>query len=447
MSSQNSGTINIKDLPGIISETKLWFVFPTIHGNSETGKKTFWTIMAGIHNIKKDANITITAEHLDSPGQDLGENMIGIIRTESGYVGSAPKSAKDIRILSGKNLGKANATNVFSQALREAYGKYRVQLEKTQETEYVRPMLATDYKSLKKLPGWPMYLQCKFDGNRVMTHIEPDNTILFYSRQLKPFLATSQGIDSEIVRLYSAAGKYFLNIGLPKSTRKSLFFDGEMYNHGVGLQEHGILRRKKKQTDAELEGFKYYMYDLCLTSNPDMAYSLRLKMLQDIFAIFKQDNPLSSYLVIVETTTVTDIETAEAMRDTFISSGFEGAILRVPDAPYKQSHLGYHSKVLLKLKPRYDAEYRIVGIAGGESKGKEEDALMIICETEDGEQFTVQPAMPLADRIVLFRKYTADIKLLKKELLGRLVKIYYDDLSNSGKPLRAKTKLEFRTDV
>lgn len=447
MSSQNSGTVNIKELPGVISETKLWFTFPTIYGMSETGKKTYWTIMVGLYNTERNREMKLEMTMFDNPGEDLGDALIGIIKTESGYVGSPPKSSKDVRVTTGKNIGKINATNVFSQALRDAYGKYRVQLEKTQETEYVRPMLATDYFSLKKKQDWPMFIQCKFDGNRVMSHIEKDNTILFYSRQLKPYTAVSTSMDRDIVRLYSAAGKYFVDLGVKKSTRTSLFFDGEMYKHGASLQEHGILRRKKKLSDEELVGFKYYIYDLCLVSSPEMPYTQRLKMLQDIYTIFKRDNPLSDNIVLVDTNMVSDIETAETMRDTYLSTGYEGAILRVPDAPYKQSHLGYHSKVLLKLKPRYDSEYRIVGIAGGESKGKEEDALMIICETESGEQFTVQPAMPLIRRIELFRKYTADIKALKKDLLGRFVKIYYDDTSKSGKPLRAKTKLEIRTDV
>lgn len=284
MSSQNSGTVNIKELPGVISETKLWFVFPTINGQSEKGKKTYWTIMVGLYNTAKSREVKLDETLFDNPSGDL-EDLIGIIRVESGYHGSVPKSSKDTRVTSGKNIGKANATNVFSQALRDAYGKYRVQLEKTQETEYIRPMLATDYNSLKTKPDWPLYIQCKFDGNRVMTHIEKDNTVLFYSRQMKPYTAISDSVYKNIIRLYKAAGQYFLNLGMKKSTRSVLFFDGEIYKHNASLQEHGILRRKKKLSEEDIEGFKYYMYDLYLGTTPDMPYSQRLKMLQEIYKI------------------------------------------------------------------------------------------------------------------------------------------------------------------
>lgn len=448
MSSQSVNITDFRTLPGVISETKQWFVFPTIFGVSEISKKTYWTIMVGIYDKNRGATISLNSEHFDN--RSLDDNLQGIIRVESGYVGSVPKSSTDTRITSGKNIGKANETNVFSQALKEAYSKYRVQLDKTKETEYVRPMLATDYNKLKKPVKWPLWIQCKFDGNRAMTHIEEDNTVLFYSRQLKPIPAISYNIEKDIVKLYQAAGRYLVNEGHKKIIRRQLFFDGEIYKHNTHLQEHGIFRRKEKLRDDETEGYKYYIYDLCLLSSPDMTYDHRKIMLEAIFKIYKEINSCtddSSNLVLVKTILAKDIEAAEAIKDAYLDENYEGAILRVPDAPYKQSALGYHSKVLLKLKPRMDAEYLVVGISGGESKGKEEDALMVICVTDAGENFTVQPALPLATRISLFIKYTNNINILKKELLGRHIKVYYDALSKSGKPLRAKTKLEIRKDL
>lgn len=437
-----SKSINITDynkLPGIVSETKKWYMFPTVSSKTKKDADIFWRIMVGVLDTETGKYMNISDSFINNERMD--PKYEAIVRVESGHVGGKIKDAPDTVVHEGKNIGKSNETNVFCQALRDAFSKYNKQLDKTTiSTDFVRPMLAKKLEDIK-VPTWPMFIQCKFDGNRAMTRVLDDRTIGFYSRNLKSMENVPDHICHDICKLYSAAGAYFVAQGMKKSERTKLFFDGEIYSHGKSLQSLGYLRKKDAKADDDINS-KYYVYDLYLGSKPDMIYSDRLDILRGIFSNFA-----GKAIVPVDTYVANNMKEAKKYYNQFLADQYEGAILRVPGASYDQSVNSYHSPYLLKMKPRLDAEFEIVGMAGGESSGKEEGAIMLNCITEGGKTFTVQPAMPLDERKELFKKYTENPKAFRKDLMGKLVKVYYDDESDDGVPLRAKTKLEIRTDV
>lgn len=443
MTSTSKNITDFKLLPGTLDSTKKWYSFPTVISTARTGKETSWTIMVAVQNTETNRLVIIKDEYLNNEPMD--DNLIALTRVHSGLSEGKVKDAADTYIREGKNIGKSNETNVFCQALKEAYSKYVKQQDKSgTNSEYVRPMLATNIKDIKN-PTWPMYIQCKFDGNRAMTKIAADRTVLFYSRNLKPIKGVTQLIDDDIIKVYSAAGQYFLNNSMPKNTREKLFFDGELYKHGSSLQQLGKLRKKSNEGNKDAD-LKYYIYDVFPGYAPNMTYEDRLDLLRDIEKLYIDKFGRDTNIVFVPTYLAEDLKSATNYYTEFLKGGFEGAILRVPDAVYTQSVNGYHSRVLIKMKPRHDAEFEVVGIAGGESKGKEEGALMVVCITDDGQEFTVQPALPLAKRVELFDRYTNDPKKFKQELAGKYIKVYYDDESDDKVPLRAKTKLETRED-
>jgi len=444
MTSTSTNITDFKALPGIVGETGFWYYFPTVTSTSRTNKEIFWRILVGLEDTEKDKLVKLTDNLFEN--KRLDEKYIAVIRVESGYVGGKIKDAPDTYVREGKNIGKSNETNVFCQALREAYSKYTKQADKTTaQSTYIRPMLATNIKDIKKIT-WPMYVQCKFDGNRAMTRIDTDRTVMFYSRNLKPIKGVPQTVEGDILKLYSAAGQYFVNKSLPKASREVIFFDGELYKHMASLQSLGALRKKTNadNTDPDL---KYYIYDLYFGKDPKMSFADRLDMLRGISEKYTAANGKNTSIVFVDTYLAATLEQAENYYKEFLNNNYEGAMLRIPDAAYEQSPNNYHSKVLIKMKPRHDNEFEVIGIAGGESKGKEEGALMIICTTDDGESFTVQPALPLSQRIALFDKYSKNRQAFKTELSGKYIKVYYDDVSDDGIPLRAKTKLEVRKDL
>lgn len=434
----------IDDLPGIISETKRWYIFPEIRTVTNKGQKRFWLIKVCVVDTEKPKKVKITDAMINN--EKLPAKYEAVYCTESGVIGSKITTSDPTIINEGKNIGKSNETNVFIQALSEAFSVYRERLNASDEKVLPRPMLATDYNSLKKEPDWPLYLQRKYDGDRLLSYVE-NKELDFYSRNMKTFELIPDSIKDGVVKLYVAARKYYKKMKRPQDEALSLVFDGELYAHGYSLQKHGSFRKKaSKLIDVENTDIgkdaKYMIYDVIDQLDPDILYHDRKKILDGIFAIAGEQ----SKVVNVETFVVTDFDVASEYVTKFISDGYEGGILRVPNSIYKQSRNNYHCKYLLKIKPRYDAEYEIVGFSGGESKGKEAGAIMIICETDDGNEFTVRPALPFNVRVNLFDKCSDNISYFNRKLKGKLIKVYYDALSEDNIPLRATTKLEVRVD-
>jgi DNA ligase-1 len=64
----------------------------------------------------------------------------------------------------------------------------------------------------------------------------------------------------------------------------------------------------------------------------------------------------------VEQHEVTNKEQVTQLLDTFLEQGYEGAMLRRPNAPYKHGRSTLKEGILLKLKPFLDAEATIIGL-------------------------------------------------------------------------------------
>lgn len=431
------------EYPGAVENLGYWYVFPTVRGKASTGKVTLWTIMVGVYDITRNKIVKIWDGLLDGTDDISDEEYQGVIRVDFSYENGKVRDEPYTYIRHGKNLGRSNATNPFTQAMKEAHARYVKATDKDGETQYIRPMLARELKETP-ISDWPVYVQCKFNGNRVMFAIN-GREIVPYSRNLKPVNVNTRVLEG-IARLYSCARKAFrkispadrANLGLEVEPKiNSLFLDGEMYAHGRSLQSLGKLRRKTTLEDTET---KYYFFDLFIASSPKMEYQDRYRIVK---LIREEYGGSDGEVCFVKTHMAEDYAAVVAYEQRFVSQGFEGAMVRIPDSPYDPSNKGRHSRHLLKLKPRYQEEYEVVGFSGGESSGKEEGAILIIVDV-NGNNLTLQPALPLEERYRLFTRYTSSPRLFKEELNGKMIKVYFDEKSDDGIPLRAKTKLEIR---
>jgi ATP-dependent DNA ligase len=79
--------------------------------------------------------------------------------------------------------------------------------------------------------------------------------------------------------------------------------------------------------------------------------------------------------------------------DIYISKGFEGLMIRKPDSVYE---LNFRSSNLLKEKKFDDTEFKVVDVEV--ANGTENKAVIFVCETEDGDRFTVRPRGSIAKR-------------------------------------------------
>jgi len=306
----------------------------------------------------------------------------------------------------GKNLGKVNATTPVSQAIFNAESKrnkkldsgydYTIEGSRTKFNDTLKPMLALSYDKHKKKIVYPCYTQPKLDGIRC--------------------LARRVG---NVVTLYSRKGKVLdlvphINEALLGALEDGDCADGELYTYGWDFQK--IISAIKK-TNENTTGIQYWVYDFPNMKNRDEPFSER-------FSLEKRER-LSRIrdgcLVPVETPQVETEEKLMMYEDRYIKRGFEGSMARNADSKYL---FGYRSKDLLKVKRFLDEEYKIVGFTHGVSIEKE--CLIFVCETPEGETFSVRPIGTHEERKEMYKKGDTYI--------GRLLTVKYQELSNDGVP-------------
>lgn len=432
--------VNITDflaeLPG--TRTEFGWEFPTVNSVNSNGKAMFWIVTVGLFEVTPagDVDIRPTDQHFQAA--PLGDNMRGRIVVRSGIVGGKTKKVSPTIVFTGKNIGKKSATNVWTQALRDALGMYNKQFKKRRDiavnnvdapanpTMYP-PMLAQVFSQQKNVlidDDHPVYMQPKFNGVRSVA-VMNDNQVLIYSRRRNIYPGLDHIRAEVAVMLADYPGTYL---------------DGEIYLHGEPLQEISGAARGG-HTDKK---YYYMVYDCFDPKSPDENFAERHIILEGIFGGHE-----CVYVKPVETVRVTNRDQVGPLFDRWIDEKYEGAMIRL-DKPYEYSYNEKHSKRLLKMKPVLDAELEIVGYSDS-GKGKSAGALMIVCGVEyEGTTFLlpVTPAMEIEERVAM----AAKMKVIEpngkthfdNHWLGKKIIVEYDELSKDGIPQRARTRLQER---
>lgn len=435
------------EIPGNLTEDRKTWLFPQVNSKNSHGKTTEWRICVKLFHVDNNAIpadgtddrfIEIADEYFDN--KPIDSSLRGWIKVDSRIEGGVIKKSTPTVIHKGKNAGKASATNVFCQALRDALGIHNKQMRKAvttaganTNTERLPPMLAQVLKDQKTALKFDdkIYVQRKYNGVRTVTTsdvIDGNYSIIMYSRR-KLLYPGFQYIKDElkpVLEMYWSEGR-------------QLYLDGEIYKHGVPLQDiSGQSRRETKDDDAK---YDYMIYDCFIANEPELKYEARKAILDEVFENFNL-----KYAKPVETFEVESMEEIQALYTAFLEEEFEGAMVRT-NSPYRYSYNEHHCKHLLKIKPTYDHEFKVVGWETGE-KGKAADALMIICTTDEGKNFPCTPAMEIPDRIALAKKMATIEENGNTHFQNHwenvMIIVYYDELSRDKVPQRARTKLEKR---
>ena len=135
-------------------------------------------------------------------------------------------------------------------------------------------------------------------------------------------------------------------------------------------------------------------------------------------------------LVAVETPEVLSEDMLMEYEDKYIKAGYEGSMARNKESKYL---FGYRSKDLLKVKRFLDAEYKVVGFTEGSAV--ESGCIVFVCETDDGQEFSVRPTGTHSERKVWFTH--------GETFIGKMLTVKYQELSNDGVP-RFPVGLHFR---
>jgi hypothetical protein len=391
----------------------------------------------------------------------------------------------------GKNIGRSNETNVFCQALRDAYGLYNKYMRKqgiaTDEiagennitpmvTPILFPMLALCYKDVyseSDNPS-PLFIQRKYNGVRAVATTDLDKMPIIYSRKglmYDGFLKLKREIakiccawnDGTIINATSNAS---FHVG------GRLYLDGEIYRHGVPLQViSGIVRRVTKGAAIVFDGesgehldtdtltqddMHYLVYD-CFIVNKGMTTSNNL-LFSDRLAIISM---IKQWYVPTQDVVINFAETFGYLSDEkhraiehayelykrFLTESYEGAIVRL-NTQYEHSVNDRHSRSLLKMKPVHDDEFEIIGFTIGQ-KGRTSGALLFICQTKNGVQFNVTPTGTITARIALAREFARiddnGATVFENKWKGKPLTVSFDELSQTGVPQRARTDGIIRT--
>lgn len=467
--------ITIRDyktqVPGTLSDDGSTWLFPQINSVNSHGKKTEWRIHVRaymgsasptdpptdnafilIRNATYDLFDNATRVSIDATG--ALRPIYGWIKVES-RIGDGPvRTSAPTYVTKGKNAKASSATTPFCQAIRDAYGLHNKQLRKAvkeagEGVDTVRypPMLAKVAKYEKLDFTQPIFVQPKYNGVRTVTtlgYIDGDKeqpTVIMYSRRG----ITYPGFDHIKKELLPILTNYWRG-------DMKIYLDGEMYKHGVPLQDiSGAARRENTDGVAPVVTCDYMVYDCFIVDkdgNAPLIYSERKKILDALFDRYQKQ---LVYTKPVPTFKVPDTAAIDELYAKFLTEKYEGAMIRL-DRPYKYSHNDHHSSILLKKKPTLDAEFTITRWETG-LKGKAAGALMIVCVTAEGTEFPVTPAMELPDRMALTKKMSEPDPTPANPLAtyfdthykGKPLIVYFDEKSKSGTPQRARTKMEIRT--
>lgn len=394
-------------MPGKFNSARNTFTFDTVAN---------WTVVVRV--LRDGRPVRITARMLDN-SRDQGD-YCATITTSDG---------EPTTVAAGKNVGRANETNIFCQAMREAYGLWERRARR-HSREHPLPMLARVFDDNATYPE-PLFVQRKYNGIRAVATLAPGPVI--YGRHGIHFAGFAR-ICAEVARIEAA----WFRGAFGAASTSPLYLDGELYSHGMSLQAISGITRRANDT-ASQDGLNFMLYDVFTFGDAvfDRApFSERLKVCAQIdsalVAVSGGDANSESAIRVAPTIIARRSQIRELFAQ-FLREGYEGAIIRL-DAPYEFSYGDYHSPNLLKLKPHHDAEFEIVDWAVAE-RGRAAGALLFICATATGERFTVTPTGSIEMRKRLAREFE---HTFARDWRGKKITVIFDEISERGVPLRAR---------
>lgn len=382
-------------------------VYGNIYNKQKTGNVRLWRFEVRLFYNDEQLNITKTLIN-----KKLDESYHTIINRYSGLAEEGFKitKTKDEIITIGKNIGKANETSVLTQSIiigRSDYLKkmkagYVEDVDGEREDELPFPMALNDYSKHKSKLKYPVMIQPKIDGLRAIFY-KMDGEVKIMSRRHQDI----NGFDN-------------IKSILDTILVDGVFLDGELYYHGMSLQEiSGIVRNEEKSNDNHLQFWIFDMFDL---NNPDMLLMERFNWIND--RIIDSD-----YINLIDSTIVDDEDESDALYNNYLKNGYEGVVYKSLNKNYEFSFTKeIRSNYYLKRKPFFDEEYLIVDYDTDKN-----GAILFILETKEGKTFRSVPMGSIPDRIELAKKIN-----FKRDYYKKMATIRYDDKSNSNIPVRAR---------
>ena len=360
---------------------------PVLESKTRTGKKKYW--QAHVLSEKKSW-FTQT-----SYWQDKADGTTSLVTWSDPYEATP------------KNVGKANETSAEEQAYAEFDSMVTKQMDKGYSPNGVTsdilplPMLAHKFKERADKLQWPVYVQRKYNGQR-----------MFFDGEK----AWSRGGKLILPKVIAHLVSQF-----PKNL-KGKILDGELIlPFNPLLQE--TLKATKKYVPSVSERLNFIVYDVV---DSTLTYADRHALL---VANISQVATMASSgkIVLAPTEKASDIGEVMMLHTEFTSkpvqgNPYEGTMIRDNSAGYD---IGHRSNQLQKLKDFVDAEFKIVDVKEGDGRFK--NAAIFVCDNGYGDTFDCTPEGTMDYRRELYEN--------RANHIGQYLTVRYQELSNAKKPL------------
>ena len=371
------------------------------------------------------------------------DSEFAIIRTTYGRL-DGKHQVDDTRVVIGKNIGKANETSPWEQAIAEAKGKTERQVKKgyVDSVDNLRavgelgsgtkePMLAEKFDPTGKkkksktlaqlrLEGVAIIVQPKKDGNRANPAFDSEGKLGGYlSRKGNPYPYHFPKITTVLEAAYQSH---------PELKGQSVTLDGELFTTELSFNElNGILKKKTLSQEYIdlLDTVEFHLYDIYSEEH----YQRRI----ELYKPFGQPQPevgqpdtrcvkaIDSFVVEASN------EVLKEYLDKFLNAGEEGLIIRTLNQPYIYKRCWH----LLKYTLEETADFRIIGM----ELNKKERLDKFVLEAPQG--CFDRKGNPITEFKVgsqMSRAELADILKNKSDYLGEIGVVKFKGLSEFGVP-------------
>lgn len=325
-----------------------------------------------------------------------------IIFKRYGYQNGAKQIKKD-HITDGKKKGTKAETTPFEQAVLEAEGVWKKQLnrksygltvEESAGKRDIAPMLAYEIGKCKTIDWGNAFAQYKYDGHRCLVHCDPKGKVFLMSREHGSITTMPHVIDA------------FQGILKPGQ-----IIDGELYRHGWSLNKIGSVIKSKSE-DKGREELKLYVFDQVA----DVSFEERFKPLRDLVP---RKHPAVRLAPTVRVANQADLAMVE---HDALENLFEGAMLRHGRRGYQA---GSRVKDVLKVKQFVEGNFKVVDAKPG--RGDYANCAIFTCVTEAGHEFDVTAPGEMPEKRAYWTNY--------KQYLGKLLKVKYQKMTATEEPV------------
>lgn len=277
----------------------------------------------------------------------------------------------------------------------------------------MKPMCAFKWQDHKHRLTLPFFIQPKLNGVRALYHLGR---------------MQSRGLSNEEGKVWHPSVVAHITAELDRIVPHGWLLDGEMYLHGLSLQQiNSAIAVKRIAPSPKTTSIQYHVFDIIDTHSlhlPFMERARLLEALREKLVIYQARS-----IAVVPTTFIDREGLDNTLYATLRSQGYEGIMYRDPSAPYgfaeectnKENRWRY----LLKRKGWEDGEFKIVAfeLTTGE-KGNQ--GFQLTAQTATGKYFVAGSGLSHAEQL----------HYAENPPIGQLVKIRFEMLSDTGIPLK-----------